>query len=290
MNKEKNIAIVALVAAFAALGLFIIGKPDTPLTAKKETTYERVLRTRTLRCGYALWPVFEEIDPNTREIKGLVPEFAEALGKKLGLKIEWVQEVLWDQQIEAFKTGKIDAVCSSDGPWTYTSAAVLDYTEPMIYIPFYLYGRKGETRFKNVESANAPHVKFSAIDGDISLAMATDSFPKAHIFELPSSDDPSLILTNIITGKADLVINDPLSVGRFNQTNDGKIERLSDKPLAVINTSFSVAKGDGDLRHMLDQGFQLLQSLGISDQILDRYDPGHELFYRPQKRWAEAAK
>ena len=77
------------------------------------------------------------------------------------------------------KTGKIDAVCSSDGPWTYTSAAVLDYTEPMIYIPFYLYGRKGETRFKNMESANAPHVKFSAIDGDISLAMATDSFTSA---------------------------------------------------------------------------------------------------------------
>jgi ABC-type amino acid transport substrate-binding protein len=282
---QKSLTIIALITALAALGLCIAGKSVSQSTAKKETASERVLRTRTLRCGYALWPVSEEIDPNTKEMKGIVPEFTKALGKKLGLKIEWVQEVLWDQQLEAFRSGKIDAVCAGDGPWTYTSAAVLDYTEPMAYIPIYFYGRKGESRFKNPAAANASNVTFSAIDGDISLAMAMENFPKARVLELPSSDDPSLILTNVSNGKADLVMVDPLTTDRFNQTNDKKLERLSDKPLAVINISFSLPKGEEDLQHMLDQGFRLLQGLGISDQILDRYDPERKLFYRPQKPW-----
>lgn len=284
MTNSKTFSIFALIIAFAIAGLNLF-KSAPATSPKKETAYERVMRTRTLHCGYALWPGSEEMDPNTKAIKGMVPDFTEELGKKLGLKIIWTEEVIWGQQATALATGKIDAVCSNDGPWTYTAATVLDYTEPLAYIPIYLYGRDGETRFKNLADANSSDVTFSAIDGDISLAMALDTFPKAHVLELPASDDPSLIMTNVSNRKADVVLIDPLSSGRFNQTNSVKLERISPKPLAVVNMSFSIGKGEGDLRQMLDQGFKLLQSLGISDQILDHYDPEHRLFYRPQKHW-----
>jgi len=291
MNIHKNLAFLAFVMAVAALGIALWRAPgNAGAVFKKETAYERVMRTRTLRCGYFLWPVSTEIDLNTRQLKGMVPDFTEALGQKLGLKIEWVQEVPFDQEVEAFNSGKIDAICANDGPFVYTSAAIMDYAESIAYVPIYFYGRSGETRFKDPAAANAPDVTFSAIDGDISLAMAMDQFPRAHVLELPSSADPSFILTNVKDGKADFVLTDPLTVSRFNLNNKPNLARLSDKPMAVISLSFSLPKGNDDLRVMLDQGFQLLQYLGISDQILDRYDPEHKLFYRPEKRWREFVK
>lgn len=289
MILQRNIAITALIAALIGLGLGFVRGPGGQAISKQETAYERVMRTRTLHCGYAPWPVTEEIDPNTKAVKGMVPDFTTALGQKLGLKIEWTQEVIWGQEPEALATGKIDAVCSTDGPWSYTSAAVVDYTEPMAFFPVYLTGREHSAKFTNLSEVNSPSITFSSIEGDISLAMPMDKFPKAHRFELPGSADPGLLMTNIVDGKADLVVLDALTTDQFNKNNDKKLARLYDKPMAVINMSFCVGKGQGDLLQMLNQGFRLLESLGISDEILDRYDPEHKLFYRPAKHWQQAA-
>jgi ABC-type amino acid transport substrate-binding protein len=102
------ISLLALVIAYSP------SRQSAPAFSKPETAYERVIRTRTLRCGWALWPIFEDIDPNTKELKGIVPEFTQALAQKLNLKIEWVMEVQWGQEPEALATGKIDAICSYD--------------------------------------------------------------------------------------------------------------------------------------------------------------------------------
>ncbi len=282
----SKLPLLTFLIACLALGLQII-HPKTATPPHRETAYERVMRTRTLHCGYALWPVSEEIDPNTKQLKGVVPDFTEALGQKLGLKIEWTEEVVWGQQAEALATGKIDAMCTTDGPYVYTAATVLDYTEPMAYFPEYIYGRENAAPILNIDTLNTLDITFSAIEGDISLAMAMDSFPKAHRLELPGSDDPSLIMVNIVDKKADVTITDPLTIDHFNRNNKKKLKKLYDQPMGVINMSFSVGKGEGDLLQMLNQGFLLLQGLGISDQILNKYDPEHKLFYRPVQRWTD---
>ncbi len=277
---------LSIVIAILALTLTAIQKTSPSANPRREeTAYERIMRTRTLRCGYALWPTFEDIDPNTKQLKGIGPEFANALAEKLNLKIEWTQEVQWGQEVEALQTGKIDAICSDDGEWNYTSTAVRDFAEPMAYFPIYLYGRKGETRFKTLQSINSPEVTLSAMEGDISMSIAVDQYPKAHRLEVSGSGDPSLVVLNVLSGKADLLIEDSLTVDRVNGPSGEKLERLYDKPYAVMNASFSVAKGQGDLLNMLNQGFKLLYDLGISDQILDKYDPSRKIFYRPAKRW-----
>lgn len=275
-----------LIVALLALGLVLFRAPPAPTApAQKETAYQRVLRTRVLRCGYALWPTYEEMDPNTKQLKGMMPDFAQALAEKFNLKIEWTQEVIWGQEPASLNSGKIDAVCSVDGPWGYASGSVRDFTEPMAYVPIYLYGRKGETRFANLNDLNSPDVTFSAMDSDISLSVAAEKYPNARRLELPGSADSSLVVMNVLTGKADLVIEDAATADRVRSAQGDKLERLSPVPYAIINASFSVAKGEEDLLQMLNQGFQLLQQTGVSDAILDKYDPGHRIFYRPKKRW-----
>jgi ABC-type amino acid transport substrate-binding protein len=282
---SRKYSSIAIIVATSALAFALFHTPHDTASSRKETAYERVIRTRTLRCGYGTYPVTEEIDPNTKQLKGVVPEFTEELGKKLNLKIDWVEEVIWGQQQEALNAGRIDAVCSTDGPWNYAMAALVDYAEPMIFFPVYLYGRQGMKHFETPEAANSEQFTFSSYEGDISLAMPLDRFPKAHRVEVPGSLDASLMVVNVITGKADIVLTDPMTINQFNKNNKQKLEKLYDKPLAIINMSFSVAKGQSDLLQMLNQGFQLLQQLGISDQILDKYDPERKLFLRPAKRW-----
>lgn len=39
--------------------------------AEKESSYDRVMRTRTLRCGYGIFQPMIMKDPNTRKISGI---------------------------------------------------------------------------------------------------------------------------------------------------------------------------------------------------------------------------
>lgn len=282
---NKPLTVLALLLALTSIGLVLWRMPDGGNATRKETAYERVMRTRTLRCGYAIWPSETEMDPNTKQLKGLIPDFAKALGDKLNLKIEWTQEIFWGQQAEALKTGKIDAVCASDGPWVTSGAAYVDYTEPMFYIPVYVYGREGETRFKTLDDINKPAVSLSTIDGDITLSLALEKFPQAKRLELPASADPALTTTNVATGKADLVLMSPQTVEAANKNNQAKLVRIFPEPLAVVNASFSVAKGETELLTMLNQGFRIVHQFGVSDLILDSFDPGHALVLRVSRGW-----
>ncbi|MDD5585715.1 MAG: transporter substrate-binding domain-containing protein [Alphaproteobacteria bacterium] len=282
---NKNLSALALVISLAALGLVLWHMPTGPGAAQKESAYARVMRTRTLRCGYALWPSETEMDPNTKQLKGLVPDFAKALGEKLGLKIEWTEELLWGQQTEALKTGKIDAICASDGPWVTSGAAFVDYAEPMLYIPIYVYGREGETRFKTLSDLNKGNITISTMDGDISLSLALEKFPQAKRLELTQSADPALTVMNVMTGKADLALMSPQTDETVNKNSATKLVKIFDEPLAIVNSSFSVAKGETELLQLLNQGFRILHQFGVSDTIVDRFDPEHKLVLRAARGW-----
>jgi len=72
------------------LTLFLVLMPFLALAAdkEKESAFDRVMRTKTLRCGYTIYPPFFSKDPNTGEFSGLFHDFTEQIGKELGIKIE----------------------------------------------------------------------------------------------------------------------------------------------------------------------------------------------------------
>ncbi len=281
---SKKFSALALVVAVAALGVTVIPKTVTPEPPPaKETTYARVMRTKTLRCGYSLWPSQTDMDPNTKQLTGLVPDFANALADKLGLKIEWVQEVVWGTEAETLRTGKIDAICASDGPWVTTGAAFVDYVTPMFYVPVYLYGRAGETRFQTMADVNNANVTLSAVDGDISMSLAVDKFPNAKRIAQPAMSDPALAITNVMTGKTDLTTMSPQTVNAVNKNNETKLEKVFPDPIVVVNSSFAVEKGQPELLQLLNQGFAILHQFGIADTIIDKIDPEQKMILRAAK-------
>jgi ABC-type amino acid transport/signal transduction systems, periplasmic component/domain len=57
------------------------------------------------------YPPMEFRDPATNTLTGFDVELGEALGKKLGIKIDW-QQTSFDQMMPAISTGRVDAILS----------------------------------------------------------------------------------------------------------------------------------------------------------------------------------
>jgi ABC-type amino acid transport substrate-binding protein len=60
---------------------------------KTENTYDKVMRSGVIRCGYGLEPPMLQIDPNTGKPFGAIVDIVERIGSLLDLKIEWVEQV-----------------------------------------------------------------------------------------------------------------------------------------------------------------------------------------------------
>jgi len=281
----KNIFTILIAVILSVLVSSFILKSHSTET-KKESAYERVIRTGTLQCGYVIYPPAFEIDQKTGEKRGINHDVAEEWGKKLGIKINWAHEVIYGQHIQDLNTRKIDALCGCDGPLAYHAATQVDYAHPYGYYSLYLYGRKQDIgKYKTLADFNDPKIRFNMLDGDISTTMADDEFPKAGRVSIPASGDATLLVENIVTGKADVVILDTFSammVGKSGQ----KLVRLLPDRLGTFPCAFSVRKGEPELLKMIDQGMDLLNNLDIVKKLAIR-DGIDGTFSYPAKPYQE---
>jgi len=244
--------------------------------AKTESAYDRVIRTNTLRCGYTAWPPYFSMDPNTKELTGLSKEMSDAAARLAGLKVEYVEIVL-GQAVQDLNNGKIDAMCG-DGPWVISTIQHIDYSKAYQYSGVYAYGRADETRFTMLDDLNRDDVQFTGIDGDLSSDLVAGNFPKAKISTMASMTDPSQLLLNVTTGKADVAIIDPLSADIFMKNNPDKLKLLVNEPVAVYGAGFSVKKGEEALLGTLNEAVSAVINTGAAARILKKYDPKGEFF------------
>lgn len=252
-----------------------------------ETAYERVLKTNTLRCGYILWPMSIEKDPNSAAFTGMNYDFVNKLGERLGLKIEWATELASGTQIESLKTGKIDAVCASEGPLVLSTGRYLAYTTPIMYSPFFIYVRAGDGRFDNSrDRLNQSDVTFSVIDGDNTQFAATSQFPNAKQQALPNTASAAELLKNVVDGKADAVVMDPGTVQDFMVNNAGTLKRAPGiGTINYIPNTLSVLNTETQLLNFLNVGIQGMHAYGDAEPIFKKYEARYAgspvVFFRP---------
>lgn len=269
----------------AVLGLCVLAIPVFAADKQYSSAYDRVMDTGVLRCGYFVWAPQYVIDPLSLQRSGVAYDVLERLAKILNLKIEWSYEYTLGLQVEAIKSSKIDAICI-DTNLTRSALPYLDYSQPFYFLPGYLYALKTNKKVTDVSSLNALNVSFATIDGDGTLDYIQMYFPLAKIYSLPSTTDSALFGQNVLTGKADIMFNDPYSIEAYPKQDQDKLRLINEgKPLAVFPFFMSVQKGEDKLLKMLNQGIELMNDTGMIDQILDHYDPSGKKLLRPQKRY-----
>lgn len=260
----------------AALLLFLPFSLPAFAADGKETAYERVMRTGTLRCGYLVFPPHVIKDPNTGKFSGIVYDIMEEAGKLLDLKIEWTEEVGLATMNEGLKNGRYDALCF--GYWQNPAEGKLgfiDFSTPLYYMPASVFVRADDDRFDDdIMAMNDPAVRISSSDGMIATAIAGQDFPKAQVISLPNMTEISQNLMEVATGKADVAIVAVRDGLRFMETNPGKLKNVTERqPVRVFGSTIAIPQeGDPRFRVMLDSAFfQMLQG-GFVDRTLKTYE------------------
>jgi ABC-type amino acid transport substrate-binding protein len=273
---QNKIAYSALILALIALALTAL-RPANNFgfqPTKKETAFERVMRTRTLRCGYSVWAPFFMIEPNTKAMSGTDYEIIEAIGKVANLKIDWQDEVGFGTFPEQLQSQKDDAFCVS--VWISAARAQrVELTTPADYSPLYAYVRDGDTRFdNNLDAINNENVTITVIDGSAIKAVADGTFPKAKQFALPGDSDGSQMLMALAARKGDVTFDDEFTIHEYNDHNpDKKLRRVpSPNPVRIYGGAFSVGKGEWELRDELNAAIAELLGNGTIDRILSKYE------------------
>lgn len=272
-NKLSILALIVALAALAVVTLRPAGNVAVVPAEKKETAFERVMRTNTIRCGYGIWAPGLVKDPQTGQFSGIFYDYLEALGKHTGLKIEWVEEIPWADYPAALNTGRVDAICF--GAWPKAMIARQnEFTESIYYLPIDAYVREGDTRFDHAqEKMNDPSVTASTMDGEISSQLAAAYFPRTKTLSIPQLSSASTLLLNVADGKADVTFTDAWTAALFMQANPGKVRLVPlDRPLRLFGHTIAVAQGENEFVNFLDTATNELIDSGELDAIIRKYE------------------
>ncbi|MFA7276929.1 MAG: transporter substrate-binding domain-containing protein [Pseudobdellovibrionaceae bacterium] len=259
---------------FAAL-LFLAAFPALAGDAK-EGAYERVVSSGVVRCAYGISPPVMVKDPNTGMMSGLDYEIWQEIGKELGLKIEWTEEAGWGNFIEGLRSGKYDAFCTELWPDPARSK-FLSLAGPVVFSFADAYVRADDHRFDgDLGKINEPTVKIPAVEGDISVAMAQNRFPKAGIDYLPQTATLSDMFLSVITKKSDVIFIDQAMIAALDKNNQGKIRRLENVPhVFTFGSYFGVRAGEYQLRDMIALALRTMKNDGRLEKLAKKYSDSY---------------
>ncbi len=276
----NKLSLFAVVIAFLALGFAGTHQGGNAPQPKKETVFERVMRTNTLRCGYVIVDPGLMKDPKTGAFSGPVYDIMSDIGRMLNLKIEWTEETNFATAVTGLQMGRYDEICTTLF-WRPNLMRLVELVQPYYYIPIQVVQRVGEKRFKKKEDMDVPEIKIASVDGAIPMLIADDDFKKAKLESLPETSPYNEILFSLVYKKADVTFVDPLFFHHFDDANPGKVEINKDiPPLRVFGVTFAVLKGEHDLANMLSNAIVSLRDNGRIEQILGKYDPKANVLLR----------
>jgi len=239
----------------------------------KQSLYDRVIQTGKIRCAYAVFFPACMKDPNTGKLFGIGVETVELVAKKLGLQVEWTEEVGWGTMVEGLQTGRYDMIASPI--WTNAHRAKrAAFSRPLYFSPVFVYVKKGDKRFAgHLERIDSPDVKIATIDGETAQVIAESDFPKAKRLSLPQMTDCSQMLLNVATGKADVTILEPAFTNQFIRHNPISIENIClEKPIRVFPNCWMFNRGEFEFKAMIDTVLDEVINSGAMDKIINKYE------------------
>lgn len=267
----KHTITTIIIAAIVSYVVAISTSSTGPVTASKESVYDRVMRTGTIRCGYYVAEPYTIKDLKTGKLSGIWHDYVEEMGKELKLKIDWTEEIGLGDYSTALEFDRIDAMCL--GVWVDpTRAKASDFITPISYHGAYIWVRVDDHRFdQDLKKLNDPSVTISYTDGDIGETVRQEDFPLAKIHALPQLVPVSQVLEDIVTKKADFVVMTPEVVAGFNRANDEKLRKIG-APVRIFQESIAVRKDAHEFRRLLDHTTRFLIGNGVIERILHKYE------------------
>lgn len=266
----------------ALLGLlFSLAAVQPACAAEKESAFDRVMRTNTLRCSYVILPPQFILDPKTGQFSGVAYDVVTEIANRLHLKVEWTEQVNFATVGEGMKAGRYDAFCLTTYRWS-NLARVFDYTNPIFYSTTDAYTRGGDNRFdNNLNAINDNKIKIASIDGEGAETIRNEDFPAAQLVTMPQDTPISMLLETVATGKADVAFTNPLIVMPYALAKPGTVKRVPSRyPIRAYAHALAFGKGEQEMVSTFNIVLDEMLNSGVIDKILDKYEKIPDSFIR----------
>lgn len=275
--------LLACLFCFTLVGLLSACRQGTQIQTSQETVYSRVLQAKKIRSAYITYPPACIKDTNTGKLSGIFVETLEKAAENLGLTVEWTEEVGWGSQIEGLETDRYDIVGSP--VWANpTRGKLTTLSIPLYYSGIGIWVRQNEDRFRFVKDwsvINTEKIRIATIDGETGDLIARTQFPKAQRISSPQLTDISQKFLDVTASKADLFFAEPYFGYKYIENNQNSVKNIaSEKPIRTLGNCYMMKRNQAELKHMLDVALEDLLNSGFVDQLLDKYEPAPNTFYR----------
>lgn len=282
--------IAAVLAAVVTVKVVVPESSNGVITERQESTYERVMRTGKLRCGYNFYEPGFVKDEETGEFYGLYYDLLEAVGKVADIEIEWSALVGWGNMVTDIEAEKVDAFCISVWPNALRGKRLL-FSDSFLYVNVEAYARAEDERFKtgDLSRVNSEDVTIAVLDADISDEIAKNEFPKAKKSTVTTLGSDADLFNELKFGKADVTFTTHSIFIGYDKKNPNILRRLSpENPLRTFGTTIALSMGEHDLKAMLDSAIEQLVNSGDVKRILQKYENNYpDTFFQVAKPYEE---
>lgn len=255
--------------------------------------FDRILQRGNIRAGYISNPPSCIIDPNTKQVSGIVADAMQTIAASAGLRLEWVEEVGFGSMVEGLRAGRYDVVPCAIWP-TAARAREADFTDPLFYSAVGAYVRADDHRFDDKLAAiNSPNVRIATVDGELAETIARTQFPKAQTVGLPQLSDITTMLLNVKENKADVAFVELYFAEEFLRNNPGSLRRLTlatTQPVRIFPNTILLPRGQPELKAFLNVAIGEQVNLGAIDRLITKYEPAPGTFYRLSQPFAAATQ
>lgn len=271
---------ILILSGWALLRTFYI-TPTHSNAVLYNPVFDRVTDSNTLRVGYLILPPYLNKDTATGNLSGIFYDFSEELGKRLKLRVEWVEEVNLANLSIGLESARYDMIAFP--LWRSAARARnVAFSKPLFYSTIGAYVADNDNRFdSSLEAINSKDIRVATIDGELAENIAKEDFPNAQHVALPQFSDYSQMLLQVATGKADITFFNRVFAKRFIKQNPGKIKDISgEQPIRVFAECFVLPLKDPVFKNMIDITTQELIENGFLDQLFVKYNENPADYYR----------
>ncbi|HEX8163559.1 MAG TPA: transporter substrate-binding domain-containing protein [Pyrinomonadaceae bacterium] len=278
----KNRALCSLlVVALVAVSAFSGCNRGAAGPSGQETVYERVIKAGKIRAAYISYPPACMKDTKTGKLTGIFVETLEKAAENVGLKVEWTEEVGWGSQIEGLQADRYDIIGSP--VWANpTRGKMTGLSIPVYYSGIGIYVRQDDNRFSNNYTAiNSSNVRIATIDGETGDLIARTQFPLAQRDSLPQTTDISQLFLELTGNKADVMFAEPYFAHQFLQGHPNSVKNIAaENPIRTLGNVYMFKRDQAEFKQMLDVAVEDLINSGFVDQLISKYEPAPNTFYR----------
>lgn len=236
--------------------------------ATAQGSLEEILTKKKVNICWVSSPPQEMKDPKTGKVTGYFVDAARFMFEQI--KVEPVfLETTWANFVATLQSGQAD-LCIASAFASIKRAAVVDFTNPILYLGRSAIVRKDDDRFKSLTDLNRKDITIAVQTGSRSQEFVTANLPKAKVLSLGGAD-PSTPFLAVTAGRADAGINDAWAARRFAQNQPGVKDLFGDEPFNVSAMAWSVRKGNTDLLNFLNTSLEVMLTSGQLEKMALEY-------------------